>query len=149
MATPPVTDMKTKDFVNNADVAALVLAFETATIAASEFTHAAHVAVALSYLAELPPNEALTRMREKIRAFAAHHGVTNLYHETLTVFWMRLLEHVAATYHPDVALWQRINQIVAQWGNRRPVEAHFTPELIASSAARENWVPPDRLPLPF
>jgi len=83
--------MKTKDFVNDAEVAALVLAFETATIAASEFTHAAHVAVALSYLGELPPNEALARMREKIRAFAAHHGVSNLYHETLTVFWMRSL----------------------------------------------------------
>jgi hypothetical protein len=141
--------MKTKDFVNDAEVAALVLAFETATIPASEFTHVAHIAVALSYLAELPQDEALARMRKKIRAFAAHHGVTNLYHETLTVFWMRLLEHVAATYRPDVALWQRINQIVAQWGNRRPVEAHFTSELIASSAARENWVPPDRLPLPF
>ena len=141
--------MKTKDFVNDAEVAALVLAFETATIAASEFTHAAHVTVALSYLGELPPNEALARMREKIRAFAAHHSMGNLYHETLTVFWMRLLNHVAATYDSDLPLWKRINLIVTRWGNRGPVEAHFTPELIASSAARENWVPPDRLPLPF
>jgi hypothetical protein len=141
--------MKTKDFASDAEVAALVLAFETATIPSSEFTHAAHIAVVLSYLAELPADEALARMREKIRAFAAHHHVENVYHETLTVFWMRLLDHVAATYAADLPLWQRINLIVARWGNRHPVDAHFTPELIASSAARENWVPPDRLPLPF
>ena len=142
-------DMKTKDFASDAEVAALVHAFETATIPSSEFTHVAHIAVALSYLAEMPADEALARMREKIRAFAAHHHVENLYHETLTVFWMRLLDHVVLTYAADLPLWQRINLIVARWGNRLPVAAHYTPELIASSAARENWVPPDRLPLPF
>jgi hypothetical protein len=141
--------MKTKDFTNDTEVAALVHAFETATIPASEFTHVAHIAVALSYLAELSADKALARMRGKIRAFAAHHGLSNLYHETLTIFWMRLLDHVAHSCDPDLPLWRRINLIVARWGDRRPIEAHFTPELIASSAARENWVPPDRLPLPF
>jgi hypothetical protein len=36
-------------------------------------------------------------MREKIRAFAAYYHMDRLYHETLTTFWMRLLDHVAAT----------------------------------------------------
>jgi hypothetical protein len=190
--------MRTKDFASDPEVAALVDAFETATIPSSEFTHAAHIAVALSYLAEMPADQALERMRGKIRAFAAHHHVENLYHETLTVFWIRLLDHVTRTYDiaesgeagqllqqeipqqqedtnrrswatqsidaiggpsgtkrailtyaANLPLWQRINLIVARWGNRLPVAAHYTPELIASSAARENWVPPDRLPLPF
>jgi len=99
-------------------------------------------------------------MRSKIRAFAAHHGVTNLYHETLTTFWVRLLEHVASTSEvdssrrsvsakADLPLWQRINLIVARWGNRGPVDAHYSRELIASPAARERWIPPDRLPIPF
>jgi small subunit ribosomal protein S15 len=43
-----------RDFASDAEVAALVHAFETATIPSSEFTHVAHIAVALSYLAELP-----------------------------------------------------------------------------------------------
>jgi hypothetical protein len=107
--------MKTKDFASDAEVAALVEAFETATIPSSEFTHAAHIAVALSYLAEMPADQALARMREKIRAFAAHHHMENLYHETLTVFWMRLLDHVVLTYAADLPLWQRINLIVAKW----------------------------------
>jgi len=141
--------LKTKEFESDAEVAALVDAFERATIPASEFSHVAHVAVAVSYLAESPRDQALERMRNKVRAFATHHGVNGLYHETLTTFWMRLLDHVAGTYDVDLPLWQRINLIVARWGSRRPVDAHYSRELIASQAARESWMPPDRLPIPF
>ena len=141
--------MKTKGFASDAEIAALVHAFETATIPSSEFTHAAHIAVALSYLNEMPAEQALKRMREKIRDFAAHHGVSNLYHETLTRFWMHLLDHVTTNYDVDLPLWCRINLIVARWGTRRPIDAHYTRELITSQSAREKWIPPDRLPLPF
>jgi hypothetical protein len=152
--------LRTRDFASDSEVAALVSAFENATIPASEFTHAAHIAVALSYLESFPPEQALERMREKIRAFAAHHGADNLYHETLTTFWMRLLEHVASTSNvdpsrrsvsakADLPLWRRINLIVDDWTKRRPVEAHYSEELIKSQAARDKWIPPDRLPTPF
>jgi hypothetical protein len=152
--------LKTRDFVSDAEVAALVEGFERATIPASEFTHLAHIAVALSYLNEMPADKALERMRKNIRAFAARHGVSDLYHETLTIFWMRLLDHVASTYDvepsrrsrgakADLPLWRRINLIVARWGTRAPVDAHYTRELIKSRVAREKWVAPDRLPLAF
>src|SRR5204863_8765112 len=117
--------LKTQDFATDGEVAALVSAFENATIPASEFTHAAHIAVALSYLDSFPPEQALELMREKIRAFAAHHGVGNLYHETLTTFWMRLLEHVANTSEVDLPLWGRINLIVGDWTRRRAVDADY------------------------
>jgi hypothetical protein len=142
-------NLKTRDFSNDTEVAELVSAFESAAIPAAEFTHVAHIAVALSYLNDFTPDEARARMRDKIRAFAAHHGVSNLYHETLTTFWMKLLDHVAANMAVEVPLWQRINLIVEQWGNRRAVDAHYTREVVKSQTARENWVPPDRLPLPF
>jgi hypothetical protein len=152
--------MKTRDFASDAEVAELVTAFENATIPASEFSHVAHIAVALSYLEGFSPEQALERMKEKIRAFAEHHSAGNLYHETLTTFWMKLLDHVGANYELDpsrsnlaakteIPLWQRINAIVARWGNRGPVDAHYTQEVIKSDAARKDWVPPDRLPLPF
>src|SRR5712664_3808220 len=141
--------LKRRDFATDDEVAALVGAFENATIPASEFTHAAHIAVALTYLDVFSPEQALERMREKIRAFAAHHGVGNLYHETLTTFWMRLLEHIASTSNVDIPLWRRINLIVEHWTKRRPVEAHYSRELIRSQAAREKWVPPDLLATPF
>jgi len=141
--------LRTRDFADDTEVAALVSAFENATIPASEFTHAAHIAVALSYLDSYPPGQALERMREKIRAFATHHGVDNLYHETLTTFWMRLLDHVGSTSDVELPLWRRINLIVEDWIKRRPVEAHYSTEVIKSQAARDKWIPPDRLPTPF
>ena len=85
--------LKTRDFANDSEVAQLVDAFENATIPAREFTHPAHIAVALSHLDSFSPDEALQRMREKIRFFAAHHGVTNLYHETLTTLVTIYLTH--------------------------------------------------------
>jgi hypothetical protein len=142
-------DLKTHGFARDGEVAALVDAFENATIPAAQFTHVAHIAVGLSYLSQLSPEAALQRMREKIRAFAAHHGAAHLYHETLTTFWMRLLDHLNQVYQVDQPLWRRINLIVAGWGNRQPVEAHYSRELISSKAARETWTPPDVLPLSF
>src|SRR6202043_1332784 len=58
--------LKTKNFTSDAEVTALVEAFESATIPAFEFTHVAHIAVAVSYLAELSPVHALERMRSNI-----------------------------------------------------------------------------------
>ena len=152
--------MKTRNFTSDAEVKELVAAFENKTIPTSEFSHLAHIAVALAYLERMPQQQALMRMRENIRAYAAHHGVGNLYHETLTTFWMKVLDHVGSNYEldpsrhnlatkSDVPLWQRINAIVARWGNRGPVDAHYTREVIASDEARKDWVPPDREPLPF
>lgn len=144
-----MSQVKTRDFISDAEVAALVAAFETATIPAADFNHVAHIAVAVSYLNQMSPEQALERMRTKIRDFAAHHGVQNLYHETLTTFWMRLLDHAGSSYEADVPLWQRINSIVARWGSSAPVQAHYSKDVIASKTARQEWVPPDRLPLEF
>jgi hypothetical protein len=144
-----VPQLKTQGFGSDAEVAELVQAFEDATIPAADFTHVAHIAVALSYLAEFPQDQALARMRDKTRNFAARHHADGLYHETLTTFWMRLLDHLGTAYKVDLPLWQRINIIVLRWGHRWPVEAHYSRALITSKAARESWIPPDRLPLSF
>jgi hypothetical protein len=141
--------LKTKEFTSDAEVAALVEAFETATIPPSQFTHAAHIAVALSYLEKLPLAMALARMREKLFHFTECNHLVDIYHETLTTFWMRLLDHLTKNHYVGMPLWRRINLIVARWGTAAPVEAHYSRELIKSKAARQEWIPPDRLPLAF
>lgn len=127
----------------------MVEAFEAATIPPSQFTHVAHIAVALSYLDKLPLSAALARMRESLFHFIEHNHLVDLYHETLTTFWMRLLDHVTKNHYVDMPLWRRINLIVARWGTAAPVEAHYSRDLIKSKAARQEWIPPDRLPLAF
>jgi hypothetical protein len=77
--------VKTRDFTADSEVQALVVAFEQASVPAAEFTHAAHIAVGLAYVAEAPLPLAAERMRTALIHFVATHGASG-YHETLTVF---------------------------------------------------------------
>jgi hypothetical protein len=140
--------IKTRDFANDEEVRALVRAFEEASILPSHFRHCAHIAVALCYLEEEPLELALAKMRRSLLSFSQRHGV-NVYHETVTHFWMKLLDHLAATHYRELPLWRRINLIVKRWTAADPIGAHYSRSLIGSRAARETWVAPDRLPLPF
>jgi|ERR1044071_1016374 FPC/CPF motif-containing protein YcgG len=139
--------MKTKDFCSDAEVKILVAAFESGDLPAAEFKHSAHIAVALTYLSESPLPEATEHMRRSLESFIQHHNQTG-YHETLTVFWMRLLDHLATVRHPEMPLWQRVNAVIASHGTKWPVEAHYSKELVSSPGARHAWVEPDLIPLP-
>ena len=143
--TEPV---KTRDFANDEEVRELVRAFEEATILPSHFRHWAHIAVALSYLEAQPLDQALVRMRRSLLHFSRAHNV-NVYHETVTQFWMKLLHHLATTHYRELPLWRRINLIVKRWTVADPIATHYSREAISSHTAREMWVAPDRLPLPF
>jgi hypothetical protein len=140
--------LKTRDFASDAEVRQLIDAFEAGALSPSHFDHAAHMATGLSYLATMSLEDATARMRQSLLQFTARHGI-NVYHETVTGFWMRLLHHLAGGPYRDVPLWSRINLIVKRWEHVEAVEAHYSQGLIRSKVAREKWVPPDRLPLGF
>jgi hypothetical protein len=143
-----VLETKIRDFTNDGEVRELVRAFEEATVLPSQFHHCAHIAVALTYLAEASVDDATVRMRQTLQKFTQRHGV-NVYHETVTLFWMKLLDHLATTHYRDMPLWRRINLIVERWAVTDPIAAHYSRSVISSRAARESWIAPDRLPLPF
>ena len=65
----------------------------------------------------MPLETALTRdvRREKLSQFTAHNHLVDLYHETLTTFGMRLLDHVSYNHYQAEPLWRRINLIVGRW----------------------------------
>src|ERR1044071_264113 len=84
-------------------ISQLVHAFEAGTLATNQFNHHAHMTVALWYLWRMPFSEAIATMRTNIQQFAARHHQSQLYHETITGFWMRLLRHVLDTADPSTA----------------------------------------------
>ena len=139
--------MKTKDFSSDDEVKLLVDSFESGQLPAAEFKHTAHIAVGLAYLAEAPLAEATERMRESLGRFIRHHNQTG-YHETLTVFWMKLLAHLAMVRYSELPLWQRVNAVIASHGAKWPVEAHYSKDLVDSANARQRWVEPDLVPMP-
>jgi hypothetical protein len=60
-----------------------------------EWTHAAHVTLAASLLYEADVNTVLPRVRQAIRSHNEAVGTQNTdssgYHETLTIFWLRVV----------------------------------------------------------
>ena len=127
---------------------AFARAFESGDVTPTQFDHRAHVRVAWVYLHEAEtPAEALARMREAIRRFAAAAGAAQKYHETITVLWMRLLEDVRAggasgelaevlAAHPELA------------DKDLPLQ-YYSRERLFSDEARGAWIEPDRQPLPL
>ncbi len=68
-----------------------VASFESLEFPADDFNHAAHVHLAWIYLHKNPFPEALILFRDSLKRFATHHGVTAIYHETITVIFVILI----------------------------------------------------------
>lgn len=125
----------------------LVEAVERCALAPAEFGHHAHITVAIWYLAHLPIDEAGSAMRATIQRFAAHHGHHQLYHETITLFWMRLLRHYLDA-NPHLSIADATYSALAELGSMQPVFRHYSRERLFSDQARREWVAPDLLPMP-
>src|SRR5919206_1370190 len=80
-------------FRTTEEILALVRRFEDCTLPREEWTHAAHLTVALWHLLQFDWPEAVARVRRGIKRYNAAHGIvetpTGGYHETLTLFWLR------------------------------------------------------------
>ena len=129
-------------------IAQLVAAVEHCTLAPAEFSHHAHMTVAIWYLARLPLDQATSAMRTTIQRFAAHHGHHQLYHETITLFWMRLLRHYLDAAGSQLPLADVTYRALVELGSTQPVFRHYSRELLFSDQARREWVAPDLLPMP-
>jgi|SRR3954470_10671209 hypothetical protein len=126
----------------------LVRAFEAGALAPSQFDHHAHMTVALWYLSQLPFAEATVVMRTNIQHFAARHQQNQLYHETITGFWMRLLRHILDSAEPSEPFAEVVYRAIGTWGSMDTFFRHYSRERAFSTEARQHWVAPDLLPLP-
>ena len=146
MLAPDMTTFRTTE-----DVLSLVRRFEDCTLPREEWTHAAHLTVALWHLLQYDWPEAVARVRSGIQRYNAAHGIlptpTGGYHETLTLFWLRrvraFLEDGRNEARPLVAL---ANELVAAADKSLPL-AYYTRERLFSPEARAGWVEPDLKPL--
>lgn len=129
-------------------IESLVQAFESATLPNSEFNHHAHLTVALWYLTRLPFVDAVTAMRTSIKHFAAAHQHDHLYHETITLFWMKLARHYLDSVESELALPELVYGALQEIGNTQLMFKHYSHVRLFSSKARQSWIEPDLMPLP-
>jgi hypothetical protein len=121
----------------------LVTAFEDGTLDSAAFTHAAHVRAAWWYLRQAPFPEALARFARALRGFAARHGATMKYHETITVAYMSLIaERLHET--PDLD-WDAFAAGHADLLARTPsiLDRYYTNATLQSARARRTFILPD------
>lgn len=93
--------------------------FESGDLPESGFHHADHVRLAFAYLREFPTLEAMQRFSAALKHFAALHGKTQLYNQTITWAYILLIaERIArsgeeepdwnhfAEQNPDLLVWK-------------------------------------------
>lgn len=132
------------------EIEAVVRGFESCELQPSEFTHAAHLTVALWYLSRLGAPEATARMRAGLYRFLNHHGLGNgKYNETITLFWIKVIRKFLDDADAKGSLADIANQMIASFSSSQLVFDYYSRERVFSEEAKGGWVEPDLKPLEF
>jgi hypothetical protein len=126
--------------MSDAEILTLVDRLERCLLGKEEFHHRDHLTVAVAYLYASNLETSLDRMRTSLKRFAAHHGVAGLYHETLTRFWLLLVEK---RLDRSQCLEQSVKQVREQLNDKNVAFEYYSRERIESKEAKETWLKPD------
>ena len=134
-------------FASTEGIADLMAHFEVGD--AKPWTHAAHLTMAFWYLSRLDEAQATERIRSGILHYNECQGTPNTdtggYHETLTIFWIRI---VAKFLKDADASWSELevaNRLVETYaGNSGLWREYYSFNLLQSGESRRNWIEPDR-----
>ena len=129
------------------EIQAVVRGFESCSTGKSEFTHISHLAVTVWYLRCLSLEQATEKMRASLFRFIDHYGIEGKYHETLTVFWMRMVRRRLDELDRNLSLLETTNAVIEALGDARLVFEYYSEGLLWSAEARQTWVQPDLKPL--
>ncbi len=145
---------ETATYRTTGEILAVVRAFETLALPRAEWTHAAHLTVALWYVLQFDWPEAVARVRSGIKRYNEANGIlttpTGGYHETMTIFWMRYVRSfLEGELNEGRSLVALANELVRGATVGLPL-TFYTRSLLFSAEARAGWVEPDLKPLaPF
>ncbi len=134
------------------EIEAVVSGFEDCTLPDSQFKHAEHLTVALSYLhrSRLTVEDATTRMREALYRYLDHYADDRqAYNETITLFWIGIVSSFLARTDTARPIEDISNEMIESFGNSNLIYDYFSREHLLSSEARKAWVEPNLKPLDF
>ena len=129
-------------YISANEIEAVVRGFEACTTDKDEFTHRDHLAVAVWYL-RFDQARAVDLMRASLHRFLDHYGCRQNFHETLTLFWIQLVQRALEEMTPGSSLLQATNAVVTRLGDSRLAFEYYSKELVGSEAAKKGWVEPD------
>jgi hypothetical protein len=89
----------------------LIERFEQCTLPIAEMHHTQHLEIALWYVLHYPPEEALERMRNGLKALLAQNGVGSSYNEEVTLGWMTFVQKFVAQVDRTVPFSELAHQL--------------------------------------
>ncbi len=130
--------------MNKQELEQLVSDFTEKTLPKSEWTHHAHLIVALWHNWNFEYDEALRLVRDKIIAYNEAVGTENSdtsgYHESLTIFWMTLCKnHLSANSFETIAEAYS-SFLLSDYASSEIPLSYYSKEVLFSTKARKEWV---------
>jgi hypothetical protein len=131
-------------YKNEAEIEAVVRGFESCTTGKEEFKHRSHLTVAVWYLCQFTQEEALQRIRPGLFRFLDHHGVgREKYNETLTIFWLKLVQRASDQADNDASLVDKANLVLERLCDPAIVFEYYSEASLKSEKAKTGWIEPD------
>ena len=129
-----------------AEIDVFLQAFESGSLPKERWTHAAHLLTGACYVHRLGQAAAVDQMRRCVRAYNEAVGGKNTstsgYHETITIFWIKLLDAYLRQTQP-ISRADFAAKVVKQFEGRRDLLRHFYNfDVVGSCEARATWVAP-------
>ena len=126
------------------EIEAVVNGFESCTTSKEDFSHRSHLTVAVYYLQGSGASDATERMRTGLHRFLDHHGVGRAkFHETLTIFWIKVVSALLERLDQKLTLPEQTNAVIESLGDSRLVFEYYSEELLRAGETRNGWVAPD------
>ncbi|TME22163.1 MAG: hypothetical protein E6I68_09610 [Chloroflexi bacterium] len=125
---------------------AFVAAFHAHQLSNQGFHHRHHLRLAWVQIRRLGLDEASEVVTTGIRRFAAHHGGIERYNDTMTRFWLRLV-NLGISRHPELTFDELLAAEPHLLDKNLPFR-HWSLERMNRDDAKQQWVEPDLHPMP-
>lgn len=137
--------------MTEAEIYSLVQQFEKCTLPKEEWTHEAHLIVALYYVKNHTKSAATCLIRAGIIAYNVASDTPNTptrgYHETITLFWIWLIGKFI-NQNKNLKIEGLVKVFLAsKYAQKDTFFEYYSANLLFSVEARANWTPPDLSPL--
>src|SRR5207302_4385880 len=147
LGPPPLRRNRIVRYRNDGRDADFVRAFEDDAIAPADFHHRDHLRLAWAYLERCESaDEAAARIAAAVKRFAASIGKADKYHDTITVFWMRVTAAARGALPAGSGFDDLLNRD-PRLLDKDMLFDYYSRERLFSEAARGQWVAPDLRPL--
>lgn len=134
-------------YKDTSEITSIVDRFRDLSLPASEWTHEAHLTVALWFLRYHTVDEATCFLRSGIITYNKASGGENTpvrgYHETMTLFWIKAI-HAYVLRNAQLDVLTLVNGFLkSPYAAKDHPFTFYTRDLILSTRARAFWIDPD------